>query len=510
MFDVCMSYKDMKYILIFAPMRLKSFITLLLCLCAVSDAFAQGWNVIWKGAAFMSGGSEEVLPFWAYTGRNGVLPATSAATVTLGAEMEYGWTDGFFLEGAADVAGFVAENPSVRRAEAHGIVDRLYVSAGWKMLRADVGMLPRQRELGDLSITGGNMMWTSNARNIPGLNVRTDWIYLLERLAFRGNIAHYQMTDRRSVAGAMLHDKSLEIKLRLTETISLSGGLEHIAQWGGVSASYGPQPSSLRDYMRVFFAQGGGEGASSSDRINVLGNHLGREYIRMDWTMDKTSLVFQYDKPFEDGSGLRMQNFPDGVWTMKMAFNDRKAFLTDLVCEFINTTWQSGPLHDRPATEEEMSGQDPSDPYYGRVILRGRDNYFNNSMYRSGWTCHGRVIGLPLIGGLAYEDDGTVAGILCNRVRALHIGAGGNLAEDLPYMFKATYSRNYGRYDQPESSLYANAPWQLSMAVEVGLSRKLTGLPAGFMVGVYSDIGRLYPDSFGITLKVDYSVSRNL
>ena len=491
-------------------MRLKCFIYLCLFLCSAAASSAQGWQASWSTGAHLAGGSEAVLPFWAHTGSQGILPSTSGALLTVGADMEYRDARGFFFEGGVNVAGWAAEAVPQGGAEVRGAVDRMYASAGWRMFRADLGMLPRQKDLGDLSITGGNMMWSSNARNIPGLNLSADWIHPVEWFAFRGNVAHYQMIDNRSVKGAMIHDKSLEARFILNKRVTLSGGLEHIAQWGGVSALYGPQPSSLSDYMRVFFAQGGGEDASVADQVNVLGNHLGREYIRMDYKADSFDFTFQYDKPFEDGSGARLQNMPDGVWTLKLNFKDRKAFVTDFVYEYINTTWQSGPLHDRPATDEEMKEQDPSDPFYGKVSLKGRDNYFNNSMYRSGWTYYGRVIGLPLIGGMAYEEDGTVAGILCNRVRAHHVGIGGNLSEDVPYIFKATYSRNYGRYDQGENSIYSNVPWQLSLALEAGIPRNMTGLPVDLTVGVYSDLGQLYQDSFGFVLKIRHSGTRSL
>lgn len=505
-----MSYKDMKYILIFVCMRMKSFICLFLFFCVYSIASAQGWEVRWSSTAHMSGASEQVLPFWARTGNDGVLPSSSGATAMLGAELLYKSECGWLLEGGTSIAGYVTASESGGHPYARGLVDRLYLSAGWKMFRVDVGMMPRQRELGGLSVTGGNIMWTGNARNMPGVNLKSDWISVTERLAFRGNMAHYHMNDHRSVAGTRLHDKSLELKLDLGGGLELSGGLEHMAQWGGTSALYGPQPSSFDDFIRVFFARGGGDGASASDRINVLGNHLGREYLRLDWDVDRFRITFQYDKPFEDGSGTRFDNLPDGVWTLKLSADERESFVTDVVYEFINTTWQSGPLHERPATEEEMAGQDPSDPQYGIIILKGRDNYFNNSMYRSGWTYHGRVIGLPLINGIVFEDDGTVAGILCNRIRAHHLGIGGNLGRGVPYMFKATYSRNYGRYDQPESSPYSSSPWQLSMAMEAALPQAFTSLPVELTVGVYSDLGLLYPDSFGITLKLRYSGLRTL
>ena len=53
-------------------------------------------------------------------------------------------------------------------------------------------------------------------------------------------------------------------------------GLEHWAQWAGTSPDGGKQPSSFKDYIRIICAKEGGTGASVSDSINALGNHLGR------------------------------------------------------------------------------------------------------------------------------------------------------------------------------------------------------------------------------------------
>ena len=487
------------------------YLILVLCHLCVFTLHSKGyWTSEWMASARMTGGTAQYLTFWAHTGNHGVIPSTSGAVLTVGADVAYRSQRGFFFEGGANLAGWAAAGVEQGAADVRGMVDRLYASAGWKMLRVDLGMLPHQKELGDLSVTGGNMMWSSNARNIPGINLKSDWIYPLKWFAFRGNLAHYKMIDRRSVSGTMIHDKSFEARLDLGRNLALSAGLEHMAQWGGVSAEYGPQPSSFKDYMRVFFAQSGGDDASESDQVNVLGNHLGREYFRVEWKAERFGIVLQYDKPFEDGSGARMYNSPDGVWTLKSEIKDRKAFVTDVVYEYINTTWQSGPLHDRPATEEEMKGQDPSDPFYGLVSLKGRDDYFNNSMYSSGWTYHGRVIGLPLIGGLVYDEMGVVSGISCNRVRAHHLGVGGNFCDGCPYFFKSTYSSNYGRYGQQEDSVYSTVPWQLSVALEVGILGRITGLPVDFWVGAYADLGQMYPDSVGLSLKVMHRGSRIL
>ena len=55
-----------------------------------------------------------------------------------------------------NLAGAVAMPSPLNVSKVYGMVDRLYVSGGWKMLHLDVGMRPRQRELSDVSISGGN------------------------------------------------------------------------------------------------------------------------------------------------------------------------------------------------------------------------------------------------------------------------------------------------------------------------------------------------------------------
>ena len=178
--------------------------------------------------------------------------------------------------------------------------------------------------------------------------------------------------------------------------------------------------------------------------------------------------------------------------------------MTDVVGEFINTTWQAGPLHDRPATEEEMKHQNPESPWYGKVTLGGLDNYFMNGTYASGWTNYNRIIGLPLILPKTPNKEGIVKGIVNNRLRAYHIGVQGNAFEGVPYIFKATYSSNWGCYNIKEDNFFYDKPWQLSLGLEFEFHKSLTGSPLVFAVGAYGDLGEVYQNSFGLTLRIAY------
>ena len=490
-----------KSFIIFA-LHMKKLIYILLVFLAV-PAQGRGWIMDMYGTARLAGTSGEYMPFWSRTGEDGILPLRSSGLVTAGADVSYRHSNGIFFAAGANLAGALAQKSVLNHRPVYGMIDRLYVSGGWKMLHLDVGMKPRERELSELTVSGGDFMYSRNARNMPGINAWSDWIYFEKGhwVGIRGNLAHYHMIDDRAVSRAMVHHKSVALKLALGHKVELMAGFNHYAQWGGISATDGSQGQSFRDYVKVFFARRGDESDSLSDQMNIFGNHLGSEWLRVAWKANDFTMTFQYDKPFEDNSGMRLQNVPDGIWTLQFAMADRDALVTDVIYELISTTWQSGDRHDRPATEEEMKNQDPSDPYYGKIVLGGMDNYFANSPYTSGWTHFGRIIGLPLI--VPAISDGQVVRIMNNRVRGHHIAFAGVISHKVPYRFKATYTENYGTY----SAALPDRPWQLSLALEADA---LTHLPVVFSAGIYSDVGRFYPDSFGLTLKVSYKGSRRL
>ncbi len=477
------------------------FLILLICPAFMSAAehgdSPDRWKVDWSASVRMAGSTGSYMPFWARTGEDGILPLRSSGLLAAGADIAYQNPNGIFFEAGTNLAGALALKSPLNRTPVYGMIDRLYVSGGWKMFRMDIGMMPRRGDLGTLSITGGDFLMSGNARNIPGINLSSDWIYFEKGHWFgvKGNLAHYQTIDDRKIKGAMIHNKAVAAKFALGRKVDLIAGFDHYAHWGGVG-----QAVSFKDYVKIFFAKRGDASDSLSDQLNVFGNHLGREWARVVWRARPFTMTFQYDKPFEDNSGMIFQNFPDGVWTLQFALNDRKAFVTDVTYEFINTTWQSGDRHDRPATEEEKAKQDPSSAFYGKIVLGGRDNYFGNSPYSSGWTHHGRTIGLPLILPAMPNADGIVPNISNTRVRGHHVALAGMVAGKVPYRFKATFTENFGTYSRP----YPGTPWQLSLALEADLAKQFTRLPVVFSLGIYGDAGRLYPDSAGLTLRVSY------
>lgn len=479
---------------------------LLLSLCC----HAQGWQAEWNISGNLLAGTGECLPFWQRTVEGGIMPYSSSGVVMAGGDFSYQGRRGWTFSAGTNLVGSLASRSPYNQTSVYGMVDRLYASASWKMLHIDAGLKPRLRELGDLSLTGGSIVHSGYSRNLPGVNAWSDWIYFEKGhwVGIRGNLAHYQMLDTRHVSDAYIHNKSLAIKFALGRKVDLEFCLDHWAQWGGASEALGERPASFKDYYRIFFAKQGGEDATLSDQQNALGNHLGREYIRLYWRYSAFDMTLQYDMPFEDGGQIiKTQNIPDGVYSLKFSFKDRDALVTDVLYEYVHTTWQSGDTHDRPATEEEMTRdydkyvywQDPEHHYYGRIVEGGLDNYFNNGEYRSGWTYHGRTIGLPLLLPAAPNAEGVTMGIVNNRVRAHHFGIKG-MFDTVPYRFRATYSSNWGRYSK--SPAFESRPKQLSLALEVELGEQVTDMPMAVAVGAYADFGKLYKNSAGLTLRM--------
>jgi hypothetical protein len=499
-------------------------------LAAGQDRASVRWDVSMYGI----GASEKSLPFWEVTNRNGLYPETRGGLMVGSTDLEYSFGDGWSLYGGTTLAASLSQHTDVFNSPAvesygssavshdafDGKVGQLYAGIGWKALRLDLGMRNRQRwfeestgdfrgccsaghdlrNLAELSLTGGDMMWTGNARNVPGYNIHSEYIdvpFTKGIVTFKFNYADYIFIDDRYVDAARLHNKSVYLRFRLSDRVDLQAGLEHFAVWGGDSPVYGSQPHSFKDYVKVVFGRSGGSDATASDQENVLGDHRGRELFQLNWRADKFTFLAAHDRPFEDGSGVRFKNFPDGVTTIGISLNDRDKWVTDVLYEYVFTRSQSGSVHRRAARPDELAkNPDKLWKYPG-----GRDNYFNNSEYASGWTNYGRTIGLALLTPMPVNADGLVLGVANNRIRAHHLAIAGKAAHKIPYRIKATYSINYGNYTQREE-IFESSPKQFSGAIEADLPQIGRTLPLLISIGTYVDLGELYPDNLGLTLRL--------
>ena len=295
---------------------------------------------------------------------------------------------------------------------------------------------------GGLSSTNGNMYRSRNARPVPGLSLSTNgyipFLFAKKWFSWRFLYEEGILNDKQFVSNAHLHHKNLHFRALLTPSLSLSVGLEHYVFWGGVSPTYGQLPE-WRDYFRYVAGLSGGTGAFIQDRLHTAGNQMGcyNLELKKDWNTAKT--IFYWNHPFEDRSGREFDNLRDGLWGIHLATKNRTAFLTDVVYEFMNTRNQSGAMQEKPIPT-------PENPT--KITGRGRDNYFNHSVYTSGYTYYQRMIGTPLFVP-TIGADGISKGYESSRMWMHHIGMSGTFGNGFFWKSLTTWSRNFGTYGTP-------------------------------------------------------------
>jgi hypothetical protein len=292
---------------------------------------------------------------------------------------------------------------------------------------------------GGLSSTNGNMYRSGNARPVPGLSLATNgyipFIFWQEWCSFRFLYEEGLLKDKQYVTDAHLHHKNLYFRALLSSSLSLSLGIEHYAFWGGYSPKYG-QLVGWSQYARYVFGLAGGNGSTPTDQNNVIGNQLGSYNLEVIKDLTTLQTTFYWNHPFEDRSGMELDNLRDGLWGIHVASKNKSAFITDVVYEYMNTRNQSGSIELEPAPT-------PGDP--DKKSGRGRDNYFNNASYPSGYTHYQRMMGTPLfvpkIGA-----DGISLGFESTRMWMHHLGLSGALGNGFYWKSLMTWTSNFGTY----------------------------------------------------------------
>jgi len=488
--------------------------------------------------------SSDSLPFWATTGQWGLMPEYSGGFALVQAHKPFDESKTFQWGWGTSIAANSYDNPlDPGSMPTHLMLDELYASARWKVFQLDLGQKRRELDfwaadpsLGSLSVTGGHVAESGNSRTMPG------WLATLNpvlvprtggHLYVYGAFGDYKMLDERYIMNTLVHRTKIGLRGDFGTRWSFYIALDHIAMWAGDSPEGNSMSVNLENYLRTAMGLHAGSEGTESDQLNVIGNQLGGELFRADYRGDGWKAVFQHDVPYDDGSGMGLQNFPDGVNTMSFSYDDKDRWISDIVFEHQYTIWQSGTAHVRPTTEKERERLDPSDPYhYWNFMIAGGDNYYNHSAYRSGWTHYGRCIGDPLfysVGTRAgtWTSSGVTMGLENTRLHSVHLGLSGKLFHHHPYRLMLTHSRNYGTYGKPYEgeSIFGTVynRFQMVKAMKEAGEKPLGQFSAAFngyiddifgvhglqvVYGIYGDYGKVLPNSIGATLGVRYSLGR--
>jgi hypothetical protein len=415
--------------------------------------------------------TEDRNPFWFYANRHGLFDRETSFAGLAGTRYERKINSNNSVSARAAISYKNGLNTTF-------FINELYATYSYKMLMFEAGIKQRETKYDNLSSVGGDILWSGNARAIPGVNfVVKEPIKLLSWLGVRGNFAHYQFFDDRVVDHPKVHHKSLFFDFKISKNQSISAGLVHYVQWGGTSPEYGDQDISFKDFAKVVFGVSGGN--TENDQINALGNHIGSYRLKYQLEKEAYALEVYYQSIFEDRSGRELNNFPDGVWGL--FFKPKKiSFISSILYEYLQTVSQSG----RPRPLEEVNQNS------------GGDNYFNNTVYTSGWTYFGQTIGAPFM-----TPSDTNIGIINNRSIVHHLGVSGSFWK-LNYELKGTYEERFGNYSAPliptEKAFYSLA--HVTYPSKFG----------NFSTQIGIDYSSYTSETFGIGIGYSYSFEREI
>ncbi|MDC8000264.1 capsule assembly Wzi family protein [Aequorivita todarodis] len=395
-------------------MKLLKFIILFCPLFVFSQEFDIAGSV--EAKAMLS--NEDENPFWFHTNTNYAVGELSnlSATGELKASLSY---SSFKINAGAAVFGRDGVQDAVQRRD-------LYLQFENSWLFATLGAKKQTEVLDGLSATNQNFLWSGNARPLPGVLLEANNpLKISKTFAIDWGIAHYELNDNRFVDGTHVHYKRLALITTFNENHKLTAKLQHYVQWGGSSPVYGELKDGFKDFINVFFAHNTEEIGIEGETINKLGNHLGSYFLNYEFKNAWGNFSIYHDHPFEDGSGTRLANFPDGVWGAYFKPKNQK-IISSILYEYIDTSDQSGIS-----------------------VGSGFDGYFGNNIYRSGWTYEENIMGAPFIlfdKNLEINADNTP--YISNRAKVHHFGVIGEF-NNFQWKLKSTVAKYMGTYRKP-------------------------------------------------------------
>ena len=351
-----------------------------------------------------------------------------------------------------------------------GFFNELYVHARLYIVDITAGIKPQYWGAGDRELSSGSLLFSNNTHPIPRISIGFErWTPipgLYGYVEIKGGLTHGWLGDNSEVVkGTLLHHKYIGGRIGGKLPVNLSYEFHHAAQWGGFSATYGDLGNDWNAYKATFLARSGG--TMANDQINAQGNHIAFQQLALDikgegWKISAYWQVIQEDGPIRM-IGMTMNN-KDGLWGIS-ATQSRWPFIEGLTYEFLNTTDQSGPFHDKDG-----------------IVYGGADTYYHNSIYPQGWSYFGRIIGSPLLS------------ISNSRVMAHHAGIRGDIY-GFKYRVMVNHADNYGNYNSPirnsNTAVLLEVKKVVPQAWDLELGLSLAG-----------DFGMQYGNAFGAMITI--------
>lgn len=433
--------------------------SLLLIVLSTSQLLGQIDSIEYQVGTMFSTATQAYLPHWITANRFGILNDEEHNVGLLRGKIQSSYKITKNLSFGAGIDA-IAKQPFIKNQSTSLFFQQTFAKLKYGPFELTSGRIERTLGTHAEGISSGSLALSGNTRPIPYILLEVpDYEpvpFTKEFVKFKGTYGHGWLGEgeERFVKGAYLHEKSLYLKFGGNFKINFSAGLIHFVTWGGNYPSVGKLPSGFKDYVRLILGKSA-EGVDLTNPIllgeasNALGNNLGIYDFGLYTNLKNIVILLYHQTPFEDWTGSRLFKNRDRLLGLNVKNKSRNKVVLNVVYEFLYTKWQSGPgIPGGP-------GDPPGDSGYG-FPYGGRDNYYNNAIYKTGWVYQGRVIGTPLFfteartqlyfpGFKEPDRSGFDFNIVNNRIVAHHIGIEGNL-KYFNYKFLSTFTKNFGTY----------------------------------------------------------------
>lgn len=323
---------------------------------------------------------------------------------------------------------------------------QLYANFKYRKLELSIGAKERNSLFKNKNLSSGGLALSNNFRPLPqiefGIPEFTDvplskgYLQIMGGLSFGkfldNDYKKHHGKDGNYGLDVLYHKKYAFLKFENNPRWNFIIGTELNTQWGGDLYRKGEwwikSPTNFKNFLKILVPGGGDSNATESDQVNILGNVNGSFHFIFNYNANNFHIKTYYEHFFEDKSGIRFRNMPDGLYGLEINLN-KKQLISTILFEYIYTRDQSG------------SNKNPD----GSVRLKGNDNYYNHGEYGS-MTYYGSVLGNPLLVSPMYNSNGYNRSIYIyqNKIIAYHFGISGNINNELQHRIVLTYSRNYG------------------------------------------------------------------
>lgn len=444
------------------------FLLLSLVLCIQTVAKANEWEkVSYEIQTTGVASSGRYAPFGLVSNRHGL-----SSLENYSANLGVGLFRGFDKEKGFDWA-YGAEIVGAWNYTSPVVVQQLYADVKYNCWELSLGSKERWSEGKHRALSSGGLAFAPNARPIPQVRFGIDEYTIVpwwfnNWVKVKGHFSYGRYTDdafqrdftnsikgTSYTTGILFHEKAAFLRIAdpSGKGLGWESGLEMYTKFGGdlyVDGIYKRTfPAAFMEYVKAFVPMPGGKNSPDEEKVNINGNVLGSWHAIMDYTAEDWKIRAYYEHFFEDHSQLlgvswvsdrrgvtrflSYHPWQDGLWGLELElFNGR--WVKGVVAEYITSRDQSGPLlHNTNVNFKEQ--------------LSGGDNYYNHSFYQS-WQHWGMSMCNPLFLSPSYNENNSLF-MRFTRIRAFHVGVGGNPYEGWEYRLLGSYAHHWGTYSRP-------------------------------------------------------------